>query len=253
MQSTQRTLSRILLSVAMLAALVACKQSAPLATSGTADTAAAPDEVTASEAAKQVAAADAAMMAAPTVETAITPVAAVPVVADPAAKDAVITAIAKLKELRSYRMTFTHNDGPAGPHSSMLEYVAPDRYRMEATGAPSRIVIGDVLYTTNEAGTKAGAVPADSIATWRDPDGFIAAGNDFTAEKGAQRFVFSVPATGYKLHVTKPVASNMNLWIGPKGLPIKLERQGQIGDKLVTTVIKYSHFDSAEIKIDQPK
>ena len=52
---------------------------------------------------------------------------------------------------------------------------------------------------------------------------------------------------------TKPVAANMNVWIGPKGLPIKLESQGLVDGKLLTTAIRYSHFDSDEIKIDAPK
>ena len=53
--------------------------------------------------------------------------------------------------------------------------------------------------------------------------------------------------------MTRPVASNMSVWIGPKGLPIKLESEGLVAGKPVTTAIRYSHFDSEEIKIDPPK
>jgi len=256
MHSTRHPLSRPLLAIALLAALAACKQSAPLAASDTedksADAATAPTDAMAADAAAAAAAADAAASS-PSAPIAPTPIEAKPVVADKAAKDAVIAAMDKFKALRRYRMTMMRGDGQTSPTTTTVDYVAPDRYRMEATGIPVQVVIGETLYTTDAGGTKTSPAAADSTAQWRDPNGFLAAGSDFTAEKGPRRFVFAMPASEYKLHVTKPVASNMSVWIGPKGLPIKLESQGLAGGKLVTTMIKYSHFDSEDIKIDPPK
>ncbi len=256
MHLTRHPLSRPLLAIALLAALAACKQSAPLAASDTedktADAATAPADAMAADAAAAAAAAEAAS-ASPIAPIAPTPIEAKPVIADKAAKGEVIAALDKLKALRRYRLTMMRGDGQTSPTTATVDYVAPDRYRMEATGIPVQVAIGDTLYITNAGGTKTSPAPADSIAQWRDPSGLLAAGQDFTAEKGPRRFVFAMPASEYKLHVTKPVASNMSVWIGPKGLPIKLESQGLVGGKLVTTAIRYSHFDSEDIKIDPPK
>lgn len=250
-------LSRSLLAIALLAALAACKQSAPLAVSNTedktADAAAASTRAMAADVAAAEAAAEAASGSSPIAPIAPTPIEVKPVVADKAAKDAVIAAMDKFKGLRRYRMTMIRGDGQTSPTTTTVDYLAPDRYRMETAGMPVQVVVGDTLYITDAGGTRASPAPADSIAQWRDPNGFLAAGSDFTAEKGPRRFVFAMPASEYKLHVTRPVASNMSLWIGPKGLPIKLESQGLVGGKLVTTMIRYSHFDSEEIKIDAPK
>ena len=256
MHLTRHPLSRPLLAIALLAALAACKQSAPLAASDThdksADAATASTQAMAADAAAVAAAADAAS-ASPNGPLAPTPIEAKPVIADKTAKSEVIAALDKLRALRRYRMTMMRGDGQTSPTTTTVDYVAPDRYRMEATGIPVQVAVGDTLYITNAGGTKTSPAPADSIAQWRDPIGLLAAGQDFTAEKGPRRFVFAMPASEYKLLVTKPVASNMSVWIGPKGLPIKLESQGLVGGKLVTTAIRYSHFDSEDIKIDPPK
>ena len=256
MHFARHPLSRPLLAIALLAALAACKQSAPLAASDTddktADAATAPTDAMAADAAAAAAAADAAS-ASPNAPMAPTPIDAKPVIADKAAKGEVLAALDKLKALRRYRMTMMRGDGQTSPTTTTVDYVAPDRYRMEATGIPVQVAVGDTLYLTDAGGTRTSPAPADSIAQWRDPSGLLAAGQDFTAEKGPRRFVFAMPASEYKLHVTKPVASNMSVWIGPKGLPIKLESQGLLSGKLVTTAIRYSHFDSEDIKIDPPK
>lgn len=256
MHFARHPLSRPLLAIALLATLAACKQSAPLAASSTeektADVATAPADAMAADAAAAAAAADAAS-ASPNAPMAPTPIDAKPVIADKAAKGEVLAALDKLKALRRYRMTMMRGDGQTSPTTTTVDYVAPDRYRMEATGIPVQVAIGDTLYLTDAGGTRTSPTPADSIAQWRDPSGLLAAGQDFTAEKGPRRFVFAMPASEYKLHVTKPVASNMSVWIGPKGLPIKLESQGLLSGKLVTTAIRYSHFDSEDIKIDPPK
>ena len=253
MQSTRHTLCRSLITIAMLAALAACKQSAPLATNKDADAAAATAEATAATPATPVEAANAPLTPAPAADTASTVVKVMPVVADKAAKDAVMAAMGKLKALRSYRMTMLRSDGPTGRTGSTIDYAAPDRYRIETAGLPLQVVIGDTLYATSEGGTKATPLPAGDIASWRDPIGLFATGNDFTAEKGARRFVFGMPTTEYKLLVGKPVARNVNVLIGPMGLPVKLESESVIAGKAVVTMVRYSHFDSADIKIDAPK
>lgn len=252
MPFARHTLSRSLLAISMLPALVACKPSAPPTTANTEDK---PKEAAAvsEEAIAVAAAANAAPAMSPVAPTAPTPLEVKPVAADKAAKDAVIAAMDKFKALRRYRITMMRGDGQSSPTTTTVDYVAPDRYRMTTTGAPTQVVIGDTLYTTDASGTRKSAAPADAVGQWRDPNGFLAAGRDFTAEQGPRRFVFAMPASEYKLHVTRPVASNMSVWIGPKGLPIKLESQGLVGGKLFTTAIRYSHFDSDEIKIDAPK
>ena len=247
MHFARHPLSRAMLAVATVAALAACKPSASNGPGKAVDASAA-----AAPAEPAPAAAPAATASAP---AAIAPAAveAKPVVADKAAKAAVIAAMDKFKALRRYRMIITHSDGPTGPSSTTVDHVAPDRFRVEATGKPTQVAIGRTLYATVDGRTTSAPAPAELIAGWRDPSGFIAAADAFTAEKGASRFVFAVPANEYKLHVTKPAARNISLWIGPKGLPVKLESQGVMAGKLVTTVLKFSHFDNPEIKVDTPK
>ena len=163
MPPARHTLSRPLLAVAMLAALAACTQSAPPATSKgedkpTAATAASEDAIAAA------AAANAAPTTSPIAANAPTPPEVRPVVADPAAKVDVIAAMDKFKALRRYRMTMMRGDGQSTPTTTTVDYVAPDRYRVAGTGIPGQVAIGNTLYITEASGTRTSPAPADSLA-----------------------------------------------------------------------------------------
>lgn len=243
----------VLLAIATLMGLAACNPSAPLTTTATQTATDAPAETAAPAAAETPVAAAETAETATIAETAPTSPAVAPFAADPAARDAVITAMRKFLALRSYRVTIINSDDQKASLPSTLEYLAPDRYRMETPGTPPQVVIGNNLYLTAGGRTKASPVPAGTTSKWRDPVDFMAADSSFIAEKGARRFVFGVPSSEYKIHFTKPVTSDMSLWIGPNGLPVKLESQGQLGGNTFTTVRKYSHYDSSDIKIATPK
>ena len=245
MHHARHPLTLAALTIAMLTGLVACKPATPEAAEAEAN----------GEAAGNTAPVPASNTTPPaTAElVATTPPATAPATTDPAAHDAVVAAMRKLSTLRSYRVTILDSDGQKASVPNKLDYVAPDRYRMETPGMAAQVVIGDTLYTTVDGRTKASPAPVGTTSKWRGPMDFLATGTNFTVEAGANRFVFGIPSLEYRIRVAEPVASEMSLWIGPNGLPVKLESKAQPGGNPLSTVRKYSHYDNPTIKIDPPK
>ena len=245
MHHARRPLSLALLAIATLTGMPACKPSTPAPTQQGAD-------ATVETPASAPAPASAAPTAAPTAGAPVPPPAA-PATNDPVAHEAVVAAMRKLMALRSYRVTIRDSEGGKEALPGKLDYVAPDRYRLETPGMAAQVLIGDTLYLTEDGRTKSAPAPAGIIGKWRGPIDLLAAESSFTAEQGANRFVFGVPSLEYKIRVAKPVVSEMSLWVGPDGLPVKLESKGQPGGSSSIIARKYSRYNNPDIKIDTPK
>ena len=65
-------------------------------------------------------------------------------VAGAAPKDELHDAFVKFLQAKSFRATIT--DLGKGQQVSSMEFVAPDRYRMNMPGGPSQLIIGDAMY-----------------------------------------------------------------------------------------------------------
>ncbi|MBN8224872.1 MAG: hypothetical protein J0L89_08660 [Xanthomonadales bacterium] len=240
-----KTTLSLLLPLSLI--LAACTQ--PPQESESKDTAAAPAAPASPTPAAQ------ASLPVPSTETAASTPATTTTPADtPAARDAVLDALRKFAALKRYHATMTMVERPgAKPVTSEMDHVAPDRFRMVVPGAGTQVVIGDTMYLQAQGRTMQVPLPAGTLAKWRDPASLAAAADGLTAEEAGRAMVAGQPSRKYIVRQTKPVKAETALWIGPKGLPIKIETAGGADGKSGQASIRYSRYDDPAITIEPPK
>ncbi|WP_395679167.1 hypothetical protein [Dokdonella sp.] len=167
-------------------------------------------------------------------------------------KEDLHAAFAKFLAAKSFRATAT--DVKKGEQVSKMEFVAPDRYRIDSAGHPS-LIIGDTMYM--DIGGKMQAVPVPGVgrmvAQYRNPEflGEMEAGMDVKAL--GDETVDGEPAKVYAYTLTKPMKSDAKTWVSVNtGLPIQIESTGTFMGHTATTRVHYSGFDDPSIHIDAP-
>jgi hypothetical protein len=220
---------RTLLAAALLPVLAACK---PAAT---------PD--TAANATPGASSAAAPAPATPN------PVAAVAQAVLPDAKGRVVGAMRRFAGVHSYHATMTFDGGPRGPMTNQLDFVAPDRFRMEIAGMGAQYVIGDTMYMTTPRGSMQVPMPKGTVTRWRDPASLAQAEANMTVDNQGSDSVDGQSARKYVVRVAQPKETTTTLWIGDAGLPLQILAHNAMGD----ATIKYSRFDDPTISIEPPK
>ena len=221
-----RSAVRALPALALLAILAACKP------------AAAPE-----------AAANPAPGAGAPAPAAVNPVAAVARAVLPDAKGQVVDAMRKFAGVRSYHASMHLSGGPRGPMTNELDFVAPDRFRMELAGMGTQVIVGDTMYMSAGGRTMKVPMPAGTLTQWRDPARLGEAEANMTVDDQGSDSVDGQSATKYVVHVTRPKETTTTLWIGDAGLPLQLLAHNAMGD----ATIKYSRFDDPSIAIEAPQ
>ena len=218
-----------LLALALPAILAACDKSATNADAGApASTATTPPAATAGD--KLAAAADA-------INPATSP------------REAVIAAMHKFMDVRSYHATMDFDGGPRGPMTNQLDFVAPDRFRMEIAGMGAQYVIGDTMYMSMHGRTMQVPMPQGTVTRWRDPGKLSEAEASMTVDDQGRDSVDGQPATKYVVHVSQPKETTTTLWIGDAGLPLQILAHNAMGD----ATIKYSRINDPAIVVEPPK
>lgn len=220
---------RTLLAVALLPVLAACKPAAAPDTAATATPGASSD-------------------VAPAAATP-NPVAAVAQAVLPDAKGQVVAAMEKFAGVRSYHAAMHMEGGPRGPMDNAIDFVAPDRYRMEMAGRGSQVIIGDTMYMSMHGRTMEVPMPAGTLTQWRDPAKLGEAEANMTVDDQGSDSVDGQSAKKYVVHVAQPKETTTTLWIGDAGLPLQILAHNAMGD----ATIKYSRFDDPTISIEPPK
>jgi outer membrane lipoprotein-sorting protein len=181
------------------------------------------------------------------------PVAAAPATpATRSATDAVKAAMENFRNARTYhaRMTMT---SARGTMVNELEFVAPDRFRMQMQGIGTQTVIGDRMWMDMRGRTMQVPVPPGTSQKWRDPANFEAAKADLAVEALGEEAIDGQPTRKYLTRHTQPKPGEVTLWIGRDDLPVQMRVQADDDTGKPTTVtVRYSRFDDPAIKIDPP-
>ena len=221
-----------LLALALPAILAACDKPASTADAGAST--AAPAAATASTGDKLAAAADA-------INPATSP------------REAVIASMHKFMDVRSYHATMEFDGGPRGPMMNQLDFVAPDRFRMDIAGMGSQYVIGDTMYMSMHGRTMQVPMPKGTVTRWRDPANLADAEAALNVDAAGSDNVDGIAARKYVIHHTTPKPSEVTMWIGPDDLPLKMEVAGNANGTTTTTVVRYSRFNDPAIVVEPPK
>jgi hypothetical protein len=202
---------------------------------------------------KPAAAPEAATSAAPgtgdPAPAAANPVAAVAQAVLPDAKGQVVDAMRKFAGVRSYHASMRLEGGPRGPMTNELDFVAPDRYRMEMAGRGSQVIIGNTMYLDIDGRSMQVPLPEGTITQWRDPARLADAEANMTVDDQGSDSVDGQSATKYVVHVAKPKPGEITMWIGDGGLPLQIVSHNPMGQ----ATIRYSRFDDPALSIEAPK
>jgi outer membrane lipoprotein-sorting protein len=157
----------------------------------------------------------------------------------------------KMTALTAFRATMV--DLSTGKSAMVIEFQAPDRYRMSAQGRPPQLIIGDTMIMTVEGRTMRIPMPKGSMPRMRNEDALRELEKGSLVEAAGAGTVGVQPARIYR-HTTqvdgKPAQSMV--WVGlASGLPLQVETRGAKGGKDVRIV--YSDFNSPKIRIEAPK
>jgi outer membrane lipoprotein-sorting protein len=167
----------------------------------------------------------------------------------PDAKGQVVDAMRKFAGVRSYHASMHMEGGPRGPMTNELDFVAPDRFRMELAGMGTQVIVGDTMYMSVSGRTMKVPMPAGTLTQWRDPARLGEAEANMTVDDQGSDSVDGQSATKYVVHVTQPKESTTTLWIGDAGLPLQILAHNAMGD----ATIRYSRFNDPSIAIEAPK
>ncbi|MFT3897256.1 MAG: hypothetical protein QM719_06115 [Thermomonas sp.] len=161
----------------------------------------------------------------------------------------VVAAMRAFWNLRSYHTAMHIEGGPRGPIDNAVDFVAPDRYRMETAGRGAQVIIGDTMYMdVNGHGMKV-PLPEGTLTQWRDPGKLADAETEMTVEAQGSDAVDGQAAKKYLVRVAKPKPGEMTMWIGDNGLPLQIVSHNPMGQ----ATIRYSRFNDPALSIEAPQ
>lgn len=218
---------KFLLAAALLPILAACK---PAATPGASVDAASP-----------------ATMAAATPQAPATPAADASLPAA-SARDAVVAAMRKFIDVRSYHASMQMQT-PRGMRTNEMDFVAPDRFRMQIEGMGTQYVIGDTMTMSMRGRSMQVPMPKGTLTQWRDPANLGKDEAAIRAEAQGTETVDGVSTHKYLVHGTGPAAEGTTLWIGDDGYPVQMVSHSPAGG----VTVRYSRFNDPTITVEPPK
>ena len=135
---------------------------------------------------------------------------------------------------------------------SVVEFQAPDRYRVTSEGRPPSVIVGSVMYLNINGRVMKMATPMP-LTQYRDPKVLAQVETSLSAKDLGLESVAGAPAHKYQYDISGPHASTVTIWVSiTSGLPIQLQNSGQANGKIVATMINYSNYGDPTIKISAP-
>ena len=179
---------------------------------------------------------------APAPATAATPVPA----AD--AAQAVLAASQRFAALRSFHAELDVRGGPR-PVRSAMDFVAPDRFRVE-TPAGAQIIIGDTLFLQAEGAIRQVPLPAGALEQWRSPLPADADPAALQVEDLGSQSLDGVATRHYRLR--SGPGEHLDYWVDDQGLPRQIVRSGTAQDGPYQLRLRYSRFNDPALRVDLP-
>jgi hypothetical protein len=181
--------------------------------------------------------------------------------ADARPHDVMMKAVRAQLDARSYRAHVTTSMGD-GPSSNMvIEYVAPDRYRMVNEGQGGKqefVIVGNAAYIKGPNGqwVKSPVGVGDVVKKFRDPKVIEDMAKTTDIKLVGPDTVDGTPTLVYEYTQNSVMGMNMTsavkTWVGvADGLPRKTEAEGTYEGKKTKTLVTMSDYNS-DIKIEAP-
>lgn len=138
---------------------------------------------------------------------------------------------------------------------SVVEFQAPDRFRVTPTGAPSSVIIGDTMYMNAGGQVMRVPMPKGKFTNLRNQDAMKELEKGTTVESTGMGRVGTQPARTYRFLSAKGKDQyTSTVWVGvASGQVLQLETSGKSAGKPFSMRMLYSDFNSPAIKVTPPK
>lgn len=158
----------------------------------------------------------------------------------------------KFLALRSYHVVMENSDKRM-PKTEM-DFVAPDRYRMQMPSMGTQIVIGDTMYMSIDGRSMRIPMPKGTMTQWRETDRAMREVDKAQVEALGSEVVNGKPAKKYRMtQASGGTPTTTLMWVGADGYPVRIETTGKASGRSSTVTITYSRFNDPSIRIDVPK
>ena len=154
--------------------------------------------------------------------------------------------------LKSFKATMV--DLSSNKTVSVVEFQAPDRFRVTPTGAPSSVIIGDTMYMSHDGQTMKIPMPKGTFAKYRNQDAMKELEKGTTVESRGMGRVGAQPARLYRFLSAKGKNQyTSTVWVGvASGQVLQLETSGKSAGKPFSMRMLYTDFNSPNIKVNAP-
>lgn len=180
------------------------------------------------------------------------PEAALPVVDGNTPAQAVLAANQRFAALRSFHADMTlHGAQPNQVVRSGMDFVAPDRYRLEGP-AGVQTIIGDTFFLQAEGRIEQVPVPAGVLEQWRSPLPADATLAGLEVEDRGSAEIDGSATRHYLVHGPEGSGETLQYWIGGDGLPRQIQRDGFNNATPYRITLRYSRLNDPELKVGMP-
>lgn len=167
-------------------------------------------------------------------------------------KDEITASMEKFLAVRSYHASMQVSGGPRGTITNEVDFVAPDRYRMQLPMG-TQYIVGDTMYMDMQGKVMKVPMPKGTLSQWRDPVRLAENTASMTVEAQGSEVIDGSPARKYLVHNTQPQPSDVTMWIGGNGLPVQIRASSTTQGQAAETTIRYSRFNDPTLRVDPPQ
>lgn len=172
-----------------------------------------------------------------------------------APKDELHQAYSRFLAAKSFRASVT--DVKKGQQLSTLEFVAPDRYRIQTgQGQMEQILIGQDAYTLIDGRRMKLPMPIQIdriVSQYRNPAALDQLSQDIEVAGLGSETVDGIVTQVYSYTLTEPARSEVKVWVDSStGLPLQLESSGRFMRLKSVTRVRYYDYDDAMIRVYAP-
>ncbi len=154
--------------------------------------------------------------------------------------------------VHSFHASMQFSGGPQGAITNEVDFVAPDRFRMQMPMG-TQIIIGDTMYINADGRTMKVPLPKGTLSQWRDPAKLAGNEASMTVQSQGRETIDGVSTHKYLVHNTQPQPSDVTMWIGNEGLPVQIKVSSLVQGQAADTVIRYSRFNDPSIRVEPPQ
>lgn len=168
-------------------------------------------------------------------------------------KDDIKAAMDRFLQVKSFHatMSMTGTAIPGGSMTTEMDFVAPDRYRMQMPMG-TQVIIGDTMHISGQGRSMKVPMPKGTLSQWRDPAKLAENQATLSVESQGSDTVDGVAAHKYLVRNTQPKPSDVTMWIGDDGLPLQIQHSSSADGKTMDAKIRYTRYDDPSIRIDPP-